>query len=119
MLQMQQKEKDKEAYLSRKEQAIIKLLDLNIDAKKAQKAVEQVLDSEESLEVSEIVIKAVQMLSTNDKPKRKEKSKPNKMDENDIRFIVEEGRRNKKSAYESLKEKGLIKQVENDFFKAV
>ena len=30
------------------------------------------------------------MLSTNDKPKRKEKSKPNKMDENDIRFIVEE-----------------------------
>jgi len=81
--------------------------------------VEQVLDSEESLEVSGIVIKAVQMLSTNDKPKRKEKSKPNKMDENDIRFIVEEGRRNKKSAYESLKEKGLIKQVEKDFFKAV
>jgi len=32
---------------------------------------------------------------------------------------VEEGRRNKKPAYESLKEKGLIKQVENDFFKAV
>ena len=119
MLQRQQKEKEKEANLSRKEQAIIKLLDLNIDAKKAQKAVEQVLDSEESLEVSEIVIKAVQMLSTNDKPKRKEKSKPNKMDENDIRFIVEEGRRNKKSAYESLKEKGLIKQVEKDFFKAV
>jgi Holliday junction resolvasome RuvABC DNA-binding subunit len=71
MLQRQQKEKEKEANLSKKEQAILKLLDLNIDAKKAQKAVEQVLDSEEELEVSEIVIKAVQMISTNDKPKRK------------------------------------------------
>lgn len=119
MLQRQQKEKEKEVNLSKKEQAILKLLDLNIDAKKAQKAVEQVLDAEEGLEVSEIVIKAIQMIATNGKPKQKVKSKTKKMDENDIRFIVEEGKRNKKSAYESLKEKGLIRQVKNDFFKAV
>ena len=37
MLQRQQKEKEKEANLSRKEQAIIKLLDLNIDAKRLKK----------------------------------------------------------------------------------
>ena len=119
MLQRQQKEKEKEANLSRKEQAIIRLLNLNIDAKKAQRAVEKVLDNEEGLEVSEIVIKAVQMIATNAKSKQKKKSKAEKLDDNDIRFIVEEGRKNKKSAYESLKEKGLIKQVENDFFKAV
>ena len=119
MLQKQQKKKEEEVNLSKKEQAILKLLDLNIDAKKAQKAVEKVLDNEEGLEVSEIVIKAVQMIATNGKSKQKEKSKAKNMDEDDIRFIVEEGRRNKKSAYESLKEKGLIKQVENDFFKAV
>ena len=77
------------------------------------------VDNEEGLEVSEIVIKAVQMIATNGKSKQEEKSKAKNMDENDIRFIVEEGRRNKKSAYESLKEKGLIKQVEKDFFKAV
>ena len=39
------------------------------------------------------------MIATNGKQKQKEKSKSMKMDENDIRFIVEEGRRNKKSAY--------------------
>lgn len=119
ILQRKQKEKEKEVNLSKKEQAILKLLDLNIDAKKAQKAVEKVLDNEEGLEVSEIVIKAVQMIATNAKSKQKEKSKAERLDDNDVRFIVEEGRKNKKSAYESLKEKGLIKQVENDFFKVV
>lgn len=119
MLQKQQKKKEEEVNLSKKEQAILKLLDLNIDAKKAQKAVEKVLDKEEGLEVSEIVIKAVQMIANNGKLKQKEKSKAKNMDENDIRYIVEEGRKNKKSAYESLNEKGLIKQVEKDFFKAV
>ena len=68
------------------------MLDLNIDARLKS---EQVLDMKKSLEVSEIVIKAVQMLSPMINQSEKRKSKPNKMDENDIRFIVEEGRRNK------------------------
>jgi len=72
MRQKQQKKKEEEVNLSKKEQAILKLLDLNIDAKKAQKAVEKLLDNEEGLEVSEIVIKAVQMIATNGKSKQEE-----------------------------------------------
>jgi hypothetical protein len=38
------------------------------------------------------------------------------MDENDIRFIVEEGRKKQLTAYEALKEKGLIKGIDNVIF---
>ncbi|WP_250160080.1 hypothetical protein [Caloranaerobacter azorensis] len=37
--------------------------------------------------------------------------------EDNIRVIVENGRKNNVSAYESLKEKDIIKSYENDFMK--
>jgi len=38
------------------------------------------------------------------------------MNENDIRFIVEEGRKKQMTAYEALKEKELIKGIDNVIF---
>ncbi|WP_271628832.1 ATP-binding protein [Caldicellulosiruptor sp. DIB 104C] len=117
-LQKQRQQEEKEVLLSKKEQAITKLLELNIEAKKAQKAVEQVIEAEgEKIDVSELVVKAIQLLSspvekTNRKPRRTIKN----MNENDIRFIVEEGRKKQMTAYEALKEKGLIKGIDNVIF---
>jgi len=117
-LQKQRQQEEKEASLFIKEQAIIKMLELNIEAKKAQKAVEQVIEAEgEKIDVSELVVKAIQLLSspvekTNRKPRRTIKN----MNENDIRFIVEEGRKKQMTAYEALKEKGLIKGIDNVIF---
>jgi hypothetical protein len=117
-LQKQRKEEEKEALLSIKEQAIIKLLELNIEAKKAQKAVEQVMEAErEKIDVSELVVKAIKLLSSSvEKMNRKTRRTSRKMDENDIRFIVEEGRKKQLTAYEALKEKGLIKGIDNVIF---
>jgi predicted nucleotidyltransferase len=64
-LQKQRQQEEKEVLLSKKEQAITKLLELNIEAKKAQKAVEQVIEAEgEKIDVSELVVKAIQLLSS-------------------------------------------------------
>jgi len=117
-LQKQRQQEEKEAVLSIKEQAIIKLLELNIEAKKAQKAVEQVIEAEgEKSDVSELVVKAIQLLSSSvEKTNRKTRRTSRKMDENDIRFIVEEGRKKQLTAYEALKEKGLIKGIDNVIF---
>jgi hypothetical protein len=119
-LQKQKQQEEKEESISIKEQAIVKLLGLNIEAKKAQKAVERVMDTEgEKMDVSELVVKTIQLLSspsekTNHRPRRTAR----KMGENDIRFIVEEGRNKRMTAYEALKEKGLIKGVYNVLYQA-
>nr|WP_148221720.1 ATP-binding protein [Caldicellulosiruptor owensensis] len=117
-LQKQKQKEEKEAALSVKEQAIIKLLELNIEAKKAQKAVEQVIEAEgEKSNVSELVVKAIQLLSSSvEKTNHKTRRTSGKMDENDIRFIVEEGRKKQMTAYEALKAKGLIKGIDNVIF---
>lgn len=118
MLHRQQIDKEKKVNLSTKEQAILKLLDLNIGPVQAQKSVEQVSKNNESLGSSEIAIKAIQLISTQ-KTKQTNKTKPKRMDEDSIIFIVEEGRKNNKSAYESLKEKGLIRDAEHHIFQVV
>ncbi|WP_422448974.1 AAA family ATPase [Thermoanaerobacterium sp. DL9XJH110] len=117
-LQKQRQQKEKEAVLSIKEQAIIKLLELNIEAKKAQRAVEQVMEAEgEKIDVSELVVKAIQLLSSSvEKTNRKPRRTIKKTNENDIRFIVEEGRKKQMTAYEALKEKELIKGIDNVIF---
>jgi len=119
-LQKQQQQKEREEMLSVKEQAIIKLLELNIEAKKAQKVVEQVMEEGEKLEVSEVVVRAIQLLSsTGEKTKRRSREhNVKKMNENDIRLIVEEGRKKQMTAYEALKEKNLIKGIDDVIFQA-
>ena len=111
-----QQKKEQEIQLSVKEQAILKLIELKIEAETAQAAVEKVITEKDGLDVNEAVIKAIQSISTSDKRERKSRKAEVSMN-NDLRVIVAEGRKEYKTAYEMLKEKGFIKSYENDFYK--
>lgn len=115
-LKRTQRKKEQEVKVNTKEEALLKLLGLNIDTNTAQNAIEKILEEDDKLEVSEIVIKAIQHISSFQKKKEKAKNIVS-INENDIRVIVEQGRKNSLSAYESLKKKGIIKDYNNDFLK--
>ena len=119
-LLIKKKQKESTDTLSIKERAVLKLLDLDIDPQKAQKVVEEIINQEErDISASEVVIKAVQILTgTVGKKTSVKKNRTEFRDENDLRFIVDEGKAKHISAYEALKVKGIIKSVENDFFQA-
>ncbi len=102
--------------LSVKEQAVLKLIELKIEAETAQTAVEKVMTEKDDSDVNEVVIKAIQSISASDKRERKSRKAEVSVD-NDLRVIVAEGRKEHKTAYEMLKEKGFIKSYENDFYK--
>ena len=103
------------------EQALGKLVELGIEVSKARKAVEAVLETEgHNIDEGQLVIKAIQVLSGNTTEKKPKKVKTTPKSENDLRYIVEEGRNQGKSAYDALKDKGYIKGERNDtLFKAV
>lgn len=119
-LLIKKKQKENADTLSLKERAVLKLLDLDIDPQKAQKVVEKIITQEgDSISVSKLVIKAVQILiGTAGKKTSVKKNRTEFRDENDLRVIVEEGKMKQMSAYEALRAKGIIKTVENDFFQA-
>ncbi|UZQ52429.1 ATP-binding protein [Clostridium kluyveri] len=115
-LKRTQRKKEQEVKMSNKEEALLKLLGLNIDTDMAQNIVEKILEQNDKLEVNEIVIKAIQEISSPQKKKGKTRNIEN-ANENDIRVIAEQGRKNSLSGYESLKEKGIIKDYKDDFLK--
>jgi hypothetical protein len=116
-LKRTQRKKEQEVKMSKKEEVILKLLGLNIEADEAQDIVEKILE-DDKLEVNEIVIKAIQEISGYRKKKGKVRSRNiETVNEKDIRVIVEQGRKNSLSGYESLKEKGIIKEYNDDFLK--
>jgi hypothetical protein len=114
----EQKEKrEKENMASKMEQALGKLAELGFEVPKAKKAVEVVLEAEgNNIDESKLVIKAVQILSGNTTKKKSKKSKTTPKSEDDLRYIVEEGRNQGKSAYDALKDKGYIKGEKNDTY---
>lgn len=104
------------------EQAILKLLEFGIDEKLARKSVQSVADKGVNLQdITEIAKEAMKYVlgsNTSDELKktpRNTKKKPISMDSDDLRFIVNEGKNNKLSAYESLKQKEIIKDPVNEF----
>lgn len=116
ILQKQKVEKQMSEALSLKEQAVLKLIDLNFQAKQAQKAIDLVMEENgETASVQELVIKAIEVLTKKER-KKKEKKNAESFNNDDIRFIVQEGRKLKLSAYEALKSKDLIKNADEDIF---
>ena len=111
-----QQKKEQEVKLSVKEQAILKLIELKIEAKIAQVAVEKVIGEKDGLDVNEVVIKAIQSISASDKREKKHRKAEVTVD-NDLRIIVAEGRKENKTAYETLRQNGFIKSYESDFSK--
>lgn len=117
-LQKQKKENIRKPKLSKKEQTILKLLDLGIGARKVQKAVNTVFENEDDkIEVADAIIKAIQMLNAIGNKQTKKKKIEMMKNENDLRSIVDEGRKNNMTAYEALRLKGIIKICDNEPFK--
>lgn len=104
-----------------KEEAILRLLDLEIEINKAKKYIDLVLKENEAKDdINKIVKLAYRMIIELDIENTKKKQKGNKVDEygeNDLRFIVKEGKKEKLSVYEILKSKGYIKPPIDDFLK--
>lgn len=113
-IKRQKSQKEKTSLIDKKTKAVLKLIDLGINAKKAQKAVDNVDNGEDCVDENVIVIKAISLLS--DTTKQKSKTKKESFIPDDIRFVVQEGKKTGVSAYDALKTKGYIVKFEDDIF---
>lgn len=115
-----QREKFKNDYV--KEEAILKLVELDIEPIKAKKLVEEIINSAGvNTEIKEIVKEAYKTsleLDMEKKSKRSTHKKEQLKNDRDMRVIVKEGKQKNMTSYEALYEKGYIKRVQEDFFKA-
>lgn len=111
-MQIQKEQKEKIDTNSKREQALLKLIDLNFRGKQAQKAVDLALkELKENASVQELVVKAIEIMSKKQRSVDRKKNIELE-DENDVRFVVQDGRKKGLSAYEALKSQDLIKQVD-------
>lgn len=106
------KDAKKQKETSKKEQAILKLLELDINEVKARKIIDEIVEEYgEDISLREIVTKGLTAIAAIDKNGSKSRSK-NNLEEDDIRMIVVEGSKLNKSAYEALKEEGYVLNAE-------
>ncbi|WP_047154582.1 ATP-binding protein [Aneurinibacillus tyrosinisolvens] len=120
-LQQAKKKQEKTWKDNIKEQSILKLIELDIEPAKAKLYVESVMvDSDQELDVKRIVKEAFKLSIGADEgsfPKTAKTKKAEPTNKSDLRVIVAEGKGMGLSAHESLKEKDIIKTIENDFFR--
>ena len=118
VVQKNMEEKKQENLMERSQKSVLKLIELGFEARKAQKTVDSLTSKETDLDVNNIVIQAVTMLTGGVKAtKILKKEKPDKNhDSSDLRHIVEVGKKQGKSAFEALLQCGYIKTFETDFF---
>lgn len=103
-----------------REGAILRLLDLDIDPNQGKKYVDLVIKNYETpQDINEVVKLAYRMIiESEESSNKKQKSrKVDEYEENDLRHIIKEGRKQKLSAYESLKNAGYIKVPQGNFIK--
>ena len=94
--------------LSKKEEALIKLLELDIDKKKAFSAIEKVLSEDEEIGINKLVVEAIKVVDTI----KATRDTSLNLKEDDIRFIVKSAKEENRSPYLALKEKGYIASAE-------
>jgi ABC-type oligopeptide transport system ATPase subunit len=113
-----QKQKERQAEARQRtettmlEKTILALIDLDIDTGLAEKAATTVLKQNPKLTQVEAMQKALALIQERKKPKKKKESKA---ETNALQIIVEKGKKQKKSAYEALKEAGYIKNPLDEF----
>lgn len=90
--------------LSKKEEALIRLMELDIDRKKAVSAIEKVLLEDQEIGINKLVVEVIKVVDTI-KATRK---KTSNLKEDDIRLIIKSAKEEDKSPYLALKEKGYI-----------
>lgn len=112
--------------MEEKKEVVLKLVDLGMDAKKAQKIIDTMPSQNQDVSVDGIVEDAMALLKDDrikeemkKKGTRKVKGRKEKQSTTnllDIRNVVEQGKKDNKSAYEALKESGYIISFEDDIF---
>lgn len=104
-----------------KEEAVLKLIELDVKSMTAKKAVETVIRDEKNIsEINELVKKAFRAIVTEENNRVNNKKKiETQIDKEDLRNLVMKGKKEFKSAYDTLKENGYIKEVNKDFLKVV
>jgi len=104
-----------------KEKAIIKLIELDIEPVKAKKYVNEIiLNIGSNIETKELVKEAYRLsleLNIDNKERKTIHRKQVISNVNDLRLIVAEGKKEKKTGYESLNDNGYIKHFEDEIFK--
>jgi hypothetical protein len=122
-LQNLKRKKLEESIENKKEQAILKLIELDIEYNKAKKYINKIIEEMgESIEVKELVKEAYRLTLGNESQNitKNNKSKNIKSsNKNDLRFLVAEGKKNGLTAYEALKNIGHIKNYDKDICKVV
>lgn len=103
-----------------KDEAILKLLELDVSVSDAKKYVEKITTTHGvSIGIKEIVKLAFKMILNKDIDKDKKTEVNVKVDKKDLRVIIQRGKEEGLKAYEALKREGVIKIHENDIVKAV
>lgn len=91
------------------EKAIHSLIALDIDPKLAEKAVISIMKKEEAKTQTEVVKMALIKIEEDSEKRKRKKSGSKKTLVNKIALVIDEGKKQQKSAYESLKDAGYIK----------
>lgn len=90
--------------LSKKEEVLIRLMELDIDRKKAVSAIEKVLSEDEEIGINKLVVEAIKVVDTI----KSTRKKTSNFKEDDIRLIIKSAKEEDKSPYLALKENGYI-----------
>lgn len=129
ILSLNEKIREKKSTINKKDEinydvlgdAVLKLLDLGVEASKAKRVINKAMNEKGELKDSSEIVKAAYRLimfeefSKEAKPKKKSQSGTKKTDNKDLRSIIEEGRKQKLSAYDSFKLGGLIRNPVEEF----
>lgn len=102
--------------MSKKEQAVLKLIDLGYEAQNAQKLIDKVSNKDTEMDINSMVISAISQKSSKTKRVKSLDRNIKKSDTSDIRNIVEMGKKCGKTAYQSLLDCGYIKEFKDEIF---
>ena len=125
-IKKRQNKMKQENLMEEKKEAVLKLVDLGMDAKKAQKIIDTMLSKNQDVSAEGMVEDAMALLKDEgmkEEPEKKgirkvkgRKEKQSTANPLDIRTVVEQGKKDNKSAYEALKESGYIISFKDDIF---
>lgn len=109
-----QKVVGQEDIMIKKEKAVLKLLDLGFDVKKIQKALNGIIETNQDMDINQIVISVIETLTSAKSYEKQSKVSKSEMKPSDVRAIAENAKQKGVSVYDSLKESGIIVGYEDD-----
>ena len=124
-IKKEQKKLRQEGSIWVKKEALIKLVELGVDIKNAQKIVDTMFSKNQDLGADDMVKGVIEQLKDEEvggigkkgtgKMEERESGR-NAVHSSDIRTVIEQGKKDNKSAYEAIKESGYIVSFKDDIF---